>query len=918
MDTRLLRGWSNFKYLSGRFVLNSFVIFLFTLCAAPAFALPAASHLQQEETALADVRLTWEASHFRFIGVHYLVFSSDEKATVSQSGGKASGAPNKLGIEFWMLPNRDLRKGILQVYSRDQRELGDDPSAVEWPYRDVGLGALLTKDTSVAHRSTLCPSSHEALEQDLSRLDWQPAESERHHDEQSLRLEVPQLAGTKCIFVRVSFVFEPRLGEGNFAVRPNGTAVFSGPIFPLWKSRPVFTRARFHAREPDVLFNCLGCRPSSEGAVETSFMGLPPPVELLRKSGKPTSKTLALVDKTGFAEAIGQLQASEEVSQTMQMFLRFAGGAIEKSAERFGKPWRISFRENILLEQLVLEQQGEIQFHSSFGKVNPLLSEYHRAALFRILSRSFLRHAFQSVKPVFSWNELRTTETLVRMVGEQWLHSGFPKLDRLRSLSDSLSFLPFFRAIQQGSAFLNNAVFLGAEEKQSALDFGLLHEALAPLDGSSLRARFLSCATLEDQLKFENISSRLADGSATPEELMLLLMSMKPTEECRAPLEAGLIPATFAKELVKVDADESGVKVLRETLPLPPLNEFLFGKVESTVRDALQIEWEDSKGKQNVRVWEATPPSTRLMFPPDVQRVQVVGLHPSTHTDKLRWPRPLRTVVQALALNYDSRRSDLMLRSQIQTTQLGDDWGRSLTLGFRREYLKNNFDLQLSTRVVSLVPETDGHLSLATTTRLESAPASFLAVSYGMSRRTSSVLYPEGSGLQIWFRRPVTLSALREVMRDPQQEWIFDFATGLAPRLTWSELISFGSGDESIDVGLRSVPGWPGLRFVTKEFFLVRSELRQTLTQNFNLSIGKSLLFQHAVLYGSHVAAFDRVRAEQDGALDARTAQSLVLGLRLFGALFGAKDQALTAEISRALDAPARTSFGFSLGKAAN
>jgi hypothetical protein len=513
---------------------------------------------------------------------------------------------------------------------------------------------------------------------------------------------------------------------------------------------------------------------------------------------------------------------------------------------------------------------------------------------------------------------MRTNETLARLVGEQWLHAGFPKLNRLRSLSDSLSFLPFFRAVQQGSAFLNNAVFLGAEERQSPLDFSLFHDAFAPLDGNALRERFLACAQENDVVAFENISKRLASGDDAPDELMRLLLSMKRKEGCLAVFEEGLIPATIARESLTVTGEDNGLIVRRETERLPALNEFLFGESSGGEREALRVEWRDTRNNKGVHVWTPEAGASPLYFPSPVESAQVVGLHTSLQTDKLQWPRPLRTVIQALAMNYDSRRADLTVKSQIQTTQSGDEWGRALTLGFRREYLKNNFDLQFSSRVASFFPQTQASLSLATTTRLEQSPPSFLAVTYGVDRRANSLLYPEGAGLQIWLRRPITLSALREVMRDPPQEWIFDSATGLAPRLTWSEQVSFGLGEDNIDVGLRSVPGWPGERFVTKEYVLVRSELRQTLGQNFNISVAKSLLFQHAVLYGAHVAAFDRVRAQQDVSVDARSAQSLVVGLRLFGALFGAKDQALTMEMARALDSPSRTTFGFSLGKAAN
>ncbi|NBW81898.1 hypothetical protein EBR21_09100, partial [bacterium] len=90
------------------------------------------------------------------------------------------------------------------------------------------------------------------------------------------------------------------------------------------------------------------------------------------------------------------------------------------------------------------------------------------------------------------------------------------------------------------------------------------------------------------------------------------------------------------------------------------------------------------------------------------------------------------------------------------------------------------------------------------------------------------------------------------------------------------------------------------------------------LAQNLNASVASSILFQHVVFYSAHVVALDDLQAARRGTVKTRTAQSLLAGVRLFGALFGAKDQALGFEVARAMADPARTSFGLTIGKSAN
>jgi hypothetical protein len=667
-----------------------------------------------------------------------------------------------------------------------------------------------------------------------------------------------------------------------------------------------------------LLMSCAECRTTESRETVVDFFGLSPALNFV-----PEGRVVDVIRITDVALDTGSLKQREEIEQEIllgvQLFHDAVQGALSRERQSGGNSWQVLLRSNSLLERLVIEQVGEIQLHSSYGNVSPLLAGYHRAALFRALSRDFLRFSLARNRAAVDWEVQGENEVVARILAELWLQSSFPKLNSLKELSNKLDFLPFFRAIQQGNAFLNNSVFVGSEERTGDLDFSVFHEFFAPLSGSDLISRVRNCSQSGAYESLQQLAADVAQGKSSIQGFKEYLKGMKPVPQCSTPMRAGLIPDFFPEENVQIVEEKRNLKIKRKVLDAPPSHEFFFSNRRKLPRENLRVAVVDVLVGENELVLSAKDSDEESVnLSETVKAARVVAPHPSVSSDRLTWPRPLRTVLQALSLNYDSRRTDLVLRSQLQTTQLGDEWGRALLLGYRREFSENNVDLQFSSRLPSLVPETSASLTLASTTRVQSAPPTYIATSYAIENGRGSILYPEGMGLRVWLRRPLSLAALNEKMADPAQEWIFNFNTGLAPRLTWSETISYGSSENEVDVGLRSVPAWPTAEYMSKEYALVRSELRHTLTQNLNATVAKSLLFQHALLYGAHVFAFDRLRAESTASVDARVAQSLLMGFRLYGALFGAKDQAVSFEIARALTDPARTSFGFSLGKALN
>lgn len=919
MDTRLLRVWSNCMI-----ELVSVLRFLLKISAVYAFF--GAGEVQADSSnsgstpigsSISNIRLAWNEDAQHFIGLQLFAVPVKELEERILSLEPARAAHK--AFNFWLLPNRDLREALQKSLTREQREFRMGAPDVEWPYPEVGLGTLLIREAFAASTPAACPFEQVDLLEVSQLLAWQRVSFERHNFERHLRIETKNDSINKCHFIKFNFVFEPRKGEGNFSLLKNGRAHFSGPIYPFWQNHPTSTQLRFDAKPSKLTLLCTGCRATDSGEVAADFVGLPPALTFTQKVGTVGDvfavSTALLRNTINVSRSLDQ----DEISRTVKIFLDYAGGAISRAEKTRGRGWETIVRKNLLIERLVVEQEGEIQLHPSFGQVSPLLGDYHRAALFRALSRDFLRHSLSELSANRTWLQRREDEKVVSFLAEIWLNSSFPKLNRLKQISENLSFLPFFRAVQQGSAFLNNSVFVGSEEQPGALDFNIYHEFFAPMKGAFISERIRRCAAPEVLAGLNRMSNEIANGQKSILEFKSLIATSSPLKSCLTPMHSGLIPESLPEENIEIESDKNQLLIERRVLPNPPSHNFIFPQQDLKRREPLSVAIKDVRGSEENLVIPASQTDS-IIIPLPKYAVDAFILEPNRASsgDRLRWPRPFRTVLQAMSVNYDSRRSDLVLRSQLQTTQMGDEWSRALLLGFRREFAKNNLDLQFTTRTPSLIGETSAILAISLNIRLERAPPSFLALSYGVERGAGSLLYPEGIGLRLYLRRPLSLSALQEKMVDPNQEWIFSYAAGLAPRLTWSEIVSYGFSESGVDVGLRSVPAWPSGQFVSTDYALLRSELRQTLTQNLNASLAKTILFQHAVLYGAHVLAFDELQAEREVRVDARVAQSLVLGIRMLGALFGAKDQAVSLEVARGLTSPARTSFGFSLGKAVN
>lgn len=909
MDTRLLRLWSNFR--------PSWVVRPLILLVLFAVLLLKPQRAQGAQDAFASGVLSWESQARLMSGRITFVFPED-------ISGIAVGEHSD---QFWLLPNRDLVETLqLNFLNREQREFRAGASEIEWPINDSGLGALRVTRVESAAIANRCPLRSADFFEQSNKFKFKPVDFELDKNERvltvrtdrSLRSAGEKVRASGCRFVRVGFVFHPRVGSGNFALHSDGSASFSGPIYPVWKDRPLATQLRIESTNRDLTAHCTGCR-SYEGLTQAvEFFGLPPPLHFNLKD-EHQSVSFVNFDLDPTNENSSKEKKLGEIQETIQTLKRIAEPALQTFSNKNKKQWELGIAQALTIEQLVLEQSNEIQLHASFAKVAPLLDKFHRAALFRGVARSFSRFLLSDETQTQTWRDLRRRETLARILAEIWLRDAYPRLSFLKELSDRLDFVPFFRAVQQGSAFVNNAVFVGSEETGNRLDYGILDDFLAPMKGDEILSRMDACVGEDARKSIRENALKVAMGQISAHEFARTLERMTPIPKCSVPMEVGVIPDWTFRENIEIrETEKKSLQMVRKVVSSSQTAQFIFPDALVS-RDPLQVLLTSSHSPSEIKIIKTNDAKdTTVELANSSYSARVLTPHRAVSSERLEFPRPVRTVLQALALNYDSRRADITLRSQIQTTQMGDEWGRSLTLGLRREYQRNYFDLQAYSAIPSIFGDARSAIALASTTQLVEAPPSFISASYSLDQGTGSSLYPDGVGLRLWLRRPLTLTAIQEKMLDPEQEWLLTAAVPLAPRLTWMQSLNYGRSETAIDAGLRSVPGWPVGSFTSLEYIAIRSEIRQIITQNLNASIARSVLFQHAALYAAHVVAFDDIQAARQGSVDARSAQSILAGVRFIGALLGAKDQALSFEIARALSVPPRNSFGMTVGKSLN
>lgn len=865
------------------------------------------------------VEFQWSDDLHGFEGVQYLFFSSNQLSALSGSHGLV--APTEMDLDFWLLPNRDLKDSKEPKLNREQIEFSKTPPSIEWPHAEIGLGAVTVRQVDLSEAGHHCLSSSAWKISQNSEPRWRTQSFERRDFERHLRVNLSLREKSSCYVVRILFQFFPRDGLGNFALQSGIGGVFSGPIHLLLQSTPLPTTLRFLDRNKRVRMSCLGCVQREEDWTEVEFYGLPPVLNF-SFDGKEANALMFSIPSpvTQLSSPIGEKE--RKYVQAVEELIELFKPSVDRVFAQTGVAWGFKLSPDVLIERLVSGQKGEIQLGPAYGEFGLFLDSYQRAALFREVARDFLRHSFQlaSVGIAQSWSKLEEDERWVRLITEIWVAEFFPDILKLEKLSSKFSFLPFFKDVQSGKAFMNNDIFMGKEEQGNSPDFNLYEEFFSPMTGAELVSRLRSCAASEDFEEIKLAAVAIAHGHASIAEFQNYVATRQPKQDCIARMERGVFPQDVVSEAIRVDKKDEEITVTRQVENIPPSKQFLLYRKIAVVREKLVLDIDEAGVRRKVVLPEPQS-EEKLSHSLNVKnspKVSVVLPVRTYRADRLTWPRPVRTVLQSISMNYDSRQDDLALRSEVLFYQVGDDWERNSSIGFRRIFSQNYVNLQFSSRIPSLFDDFKSTISMQSDIELKKEYPTFLSMMLDTSAFQAGLLYPEGIGFQGWLRRPLSLSALSKRMTDPDKEFIFEYSLGLAPRFTWKETLTYGASDLGVDIGLRDLPAWPAEEFISQEYGLIRSEIFHTLAHNLVVPLMRTIIFQHAVIYASHVLAFDTLEPVQGAKVGGRAAHSISAGIRLYGALLGAKNQSLSFEVARSFSSIPKTSYSFSVGRSIN
>ena len=920
MDMRLLWTWSN------DFVSHlKKCVFVVLICAHfgsllfSEVGLAAARVNVGKMPASALVELQWSDSLHGFEGTQYIVLPRSQLPTAKTQAPEEALPP--VDLDFWILPNRDLQIDRQRVLTREQQEFIQANSAVEWPLSDIGLGAVTVRRVDMSESDDFC-SGDEAWKLPWEGdFRWSSPTFERREFERVLRVNVFPKRDSRCLALRILFEFIPREGIGNFAMQGNLGGTLSGPVHLLFKTKALPTMIRFRDQGRRLQMSCLRCAESNSGWSEVAFHALPPVLDF-HLGGAP-ARTLSFAGTSEFKLASTPQSAKHtQIAEDVMEVVKYFQPAVAKLFADTGTAWIFRVKPEVLIENMLIGQPGEIQLGAAYGEFGLFLDSFQQAALFREVARNFIRHAIQQSSKIKleTWHQLEERERWARLIAEIWVTEFYPDLFKIKKLAGKFSYLPFFKDLESGKALLNNNIFMGAEETGSGPDFHFMNEFFLPMTGAEMNLRMRSCAAPQDYKELIHSAVSVAQGLSSVQEFMTAVLSRRKSSDCSAHMQNWVFPHDVVSESVRVDNLKDGITLSRKIDAVPVSKKFLLYADKPLLREKISVEVKGTDSVQRLflpELIDARDQSHSLGIEKPL-RVSVVSPVRSSTMSHFVWPRPVKFVLQAVSLNYDSRKNDVSAKSQASFFQEGDDWDKSVSLGYKRLYSKNFVNLQFSSRVPSLISQFESSISIQSNVELTRDNPAFLALTMDSSNMQTALLYPEGVSFQASFRRPLSLSAYAQQMTDPDREFVFGYSLGLAPRLTWKETLTYGASDQGIDVGLRDLPAWPEGEFFSKEYGLVRSEIFHTLAHNHVVPLLRTVIFQHAVLYASHVITFDSIESLEESKVGGRTAQSVSAGVRLYGALLGAKNQSLSLEVARGLSEEPKTSYSVNVGRSIN
>lgn len=739
--------------------------------------------------------------------------------------------------------------------------------------------------------------------------------------EREVSVSLPRGGGDACVRLRVKVTFLVPLSLGNYGGTGDGDLRFSGPVIPLVRGLPHEARLRFHGtRTPPV---CSGC-----DAEEQRFSGLPPPVHFLPDSARILKRPLS----SGLFVTVlhSQEDAIDDAALATVTAVAEGNPGVLHAQGKDGA--HLFLTRDALTRNLVQRQRSEVQLGRGYLKVLPQLEKFHAAALERAVLESLVFDALGASLPQSSFEDWRELDSLARLMSHWRLEKRWSDFQRLESFSRRLSFLPFFQGILSGQSLSNNQVFLGREEAPSLLDTAPMATLLPGLDGRSLSERLDWCLSKEKVAELKTRSMEFFDGTAKATALRTAFLEAR-SERCE-----GVWPEVLRRpvrpERIGVYRVPAGIQFRRSSLAdaIPGGSGLLRPLL---VTDVLRLE-AASAGEARL------PPGTLWRKPDDALPVSVAesqrsGLSariegPSTAWDGalLVLPRPVRFSLTSASARYESNGGGLEFQQGSQWSFEGDPLSRGISFLAQRKQRKYLADLSFFYSADRLLwPCSDPNAPDA----VPCAPPFFLPASMGLR----SVLSRPRDLRAFFDLGLVSLSSQRSVLASTGGQMglsvsqpLYRDAGSTAGTLVRINGVIFVPAARLVTVTLAANAGYSAaltsLRDLTgapesptsatqvRWFGSQSTEIAWAVAADLKWSLGMGLLFENAVLYAAHqvateVTRFDFVRKKVP------MSQWLSSGLRIYGSLFGAKNQSISVEVIRSLDDAPYSRIALTVGR---
>lgn len=734
------------------------------------------------------------------------------------------------------------------------------------------------------------------------------------------KVELPVFSGQSgCRLLVFNFLFNPPYSVGNFGVVNTGEMHFSGPVFPFPRNAVFDTEVVFK----NLTALCAQCVAFNAGTVQ-KFSNFPAPVHFF--STPPNNIKTRLWNREVVVLQLSNQDTTEKIVETLQEIERIYPFR-KLVGETQANP--IFVMEGLLTDKLVLRHPYEIQIGTGFHKINALFKNYHDAALARgVLTEILIQSVNHSVPAVTP--ELHRRNTAIgRWLADVFMRKHHKGLDTIRNLSNRLMFIPLFNDIFRGKALVNNDVFLGSEETETALDSKPVDILSPTFNGKETQDRVEWCFDEPTVLKLaKDIDEVFAERKTLKtwiDELNLLK-----SDKCNRSL-SDVLTNRSTKESIEINVSErnpfsSSLEFTRRRSNPMPYSLFQADD-DVVVQDKIYLRYGllSDVNHAHFKIYESNHSNDSKLFRTNIPegnfQAFVEGPTTDTSDDLHKYPRQREFLISGLKMRYNSVERNIDGQTGLMWRYRGDKYSRVFTLNLIRDkgvlYLEPTMSGELflsenpylednNERFIRSIP-----FGLGLPVTLGAAKEIWVSASTGFAEASRSILAPEGYSVSL----KLSHSVYRKDVPQPafKIESNYTFYAPVAKLLTLVPSLSVGRSTEPLDAGNTYTPGIAGDTLWASNYIASRLELRGVVAHNMRINIGNTVGLEHLVFFGAHNFTAE-VSELDDSPPQMPSLQSVQFGFRLFGTFFGAKDQMVAFAMSRGLTQKPNNVFSFAIG----